>query len=226
MDAATTPVHDEAWAIRALTSLSDPAHVVHAIKPVADAVRAEADVARARARVASLADNTDMRDRAVGIRDRALQRAALVVARANEALLGVGLEKAMQRTRARVQRLEEARTAGGAADPVIAAVGLVSARASAVGAVGEEAPEVLACVDPAYRALAAQLVELLGFNGAVAELRRRAVARDAAFMEMADADTARYAAQHVAYERMSRQERAAFVGREITGTTSLPAGLS
>lgn len=212
MDAPTTPVHDEAWAIRSLTALSDPAHVVHAIKPVADAVRAEADVARARARVASLADNTDMRDRAVGIRDRAVQRAALVVERANEALSGVGLERAMQRTRARVQRLEEAGPTR-AVDPVIAAVGLVSARASAVGPSGEEAPDVLACVDPAYKALAAQLLEELGFDGAVAELQRRCAAKDAAVLEMADADTARYAAQHVAYERMTPAERAVFIGR-------------
>lgn len=213
MDAPTTPVHDESWAIRSLTALSDPAHVVHAIKPVADAVRAEADVARARARVASLAANSDMRDRAVGIRDRALQRAALVVERANEALLGVGLEKAMQRTRGRVQRLEEAGALD--VDPVIAAVGLVSARASAVGPSGEEAQDVLACVDPAYKALAAQLLEELGFDGAVAELQRRCAAKDAVVLEMADADTARYAAQHVAYKRMTPAERAVFIEREM-----------
>ena len=213
MDAPTTPVHDEAWAIRSLTALSDPAHVVHAIKPVADAVRAEADVARARARVASLAANSDMRYRAVGIRDRALQRAALVVERANEALLGVGLEKAMQRTRGRVQRLEEAGALD--VDPVIAAVGLVSARASAAGADDPSGEDVLACVDPAYKALAAQLLEELGFDGAVAELHRRCAAKDAAILEMADADTARYAAQHVAYERMSPAERAVFIAREM-----------
>jgi len=110
---------------------------------------------------------------------------------------------------------------------VMAAVGLVSSRALSFGTnpsgeiyadvdhIPDQTRALMEFVDPEYKLLVSRLVGEVGVLGAISDLKRRALARDAAFMEMADADIARYAALHAAYVEMSHEERTVFIRKEV-----------